>query len=165
MLTAIDLYLVSRIVERRIAQDIAGARTQILCPMQFVKHTNQQRILCVVAQLLYGQFTLWNLWQQARGVLCHHTILEHMEETGIARTEISMYAEVADNLTEQVPTQVLTLHRVVGQIEPVWQIAFHESPHLVIHLYQILPHRSSVVIANTRKGYLSNLPSYPLTQL
>ena len=84
-----------------------------------MEHTNQQRILRVVAQLLYGQLTLWNLRQQARGVLRHHTIFKYMEETGKARTEISMHAEVADNLTEQVPAQVLALYRVIGQKEPV----------------------------------------------
>ena len=84
-----------------------------------MEHTYQQRILGIVAQLLYGQLTLRNFRQQTRGILRYHTILKHMEETNKARTEISMHAEVADNLTEQVPAQVLALYRVIGQKEPV----------------------------------------------
>jgi CO dehydrogenase/acetyl-CoA synthase alpha subunit len=38
-----------------------------------------------------------------------------MEETGKARTEIGMYAEVADYLTEQVPAQVMALTELFGR--------------------------------------------------
>ena len=115
--------------------------------MQFVEHTHQQRVLGVIAQLLYGQLALRYLGQQVRRVLRYHSVFEHMKETSKAATEIGMYAQVPDYLAEQVPTQVFTLVRTCRQIELVGQITYHECRQLVVHLNEIAMQGAAVVVA------------------
>ena len=69
-----------------------------------------------------------------------------MIEAGITCTEITVYAKVGHNFTEEVPAQVFPLGSPFWQVELVRQVAFRKLRQSVIDLDQVTAHGDAIVV-------------------